>query len=364
MALAIGEHYSVSVLVHGSAADKLVSGRLYATDLEEAIESLSFLVGTRWRLQGSGVYLIGGSPEKTMRSYPSYGLQREEMAPLLRDGGSVLADRVVVETDQLRASQIGNVLAELNDRHSLDLELYVLSVAESSVDRVNEWLDTFQVGLNYFQNSALPYVSPLSAAGAAGAQLGEMTRKRGFTYRVDARALLDFVKLSDGIKVETRQTIQVLSGGRSRFSSGDVLEDVTYTTVPGSIGSDQLVSNIQRRTVGLVFELSATYWGTNWSIKVLMEDSSLSGGNERTTSYTGERILRPGDEYFLLASFTRDATENWKKGIPVLNRVPLIGKVFRKEETVKGKRSVMVVARPVHWAPAFTGMSVQDLPKK
>lgn len=302
-------------------------------------------MGVRYRKQSETLYLVGGRTEKRISSFDSYGLRPGELGSLVREGGSLVAGRLLVESDESRVSQIGEVLADFRERPSVTLELFVLSVAQDKVDRVNEWLDSFKVAASYFENSAVPYIGAFGG-GVAGANSADATRARGFNYRVDASALLDFVRESGDMRVELREQVQVLSGGKSRFSSGEVLTDTTYTTVPGTVGSDQLVSSISRRTVGLSLELEAVASGTNWFVSVVMEDSTLAGNQERSTKYQGERLIRD-DNWFLLASFTRNTTETTRDGIKLFRGVPVLKSIFRKGGTVDGKRSVMVLCRPV-----------------
>lgn len=349
VASAISDFYHVSVLVFGSEQEHEISGRLLCTNVVDAVESLAFLLGSKYRKLNETVYLIGGKPEKIIREFNSYGLQPQQLAGSLREGVSVLGDRVIVETDQVRANQIGEVLAGLAARRSLTVEVFFLDVSDTQIERVNAWLNSFRIGAGYFQNSAVPYLGLAGATQGAIQQLGassDASRVRGVTGLVDAQALLDFVNLSNGVRIAGRERVQVISGGRALFQSGQVLEDTTYTTVPNNT-SQTLVSQITRRTVGLVMRLEATWMGTNWFLGFSVDDSSLSGTSEFTTHYEGERIVRPGAPFFLLASFTRHTTEQSKDGLPILSDIPVLKRVFTKETISKTHRNVMVLARPV-----------------
>lgn len=349
LAQAISEHFLVSVLVHGENSERLLSGRVVADTLDQAVESLSFLLGVRWRKQGENIYLVGGSkPEKVIRAFPSYGLTGAEVQPLAKEGGGLVAGRVIVESDEMRVAEVGGLLESFKARPSLTLELFVLSVAESSTDRVNDWLESFKVGASYFENSAVPYINPLSGIGGGigGGLGGDYGRKRGLNYKVDISTLFELVPVGSDLRVELREQVQVLSGGQARFKSGDVVKEVSYTTVPGQVGSDQLVSRIDRRTVGLVVELQATEAEGDWFVRVNLEDSSLSGESERTTSYDGERFIRRDQVgYFLLGSFTRKSDYKGREGVRVVSGVPLLGSVLRRKSHVQENRSVMVLAR-------------------
>lgn len=352
----------VSILVHGSDGDKLLTGRVVVDSITEAVESLAFLLGARWREDG-GIYYVGGKgPDKVLSQFPSYGLKASEVGSVLREGVSVVGDRVIAETDQMRAAQIGEVLKVFEERQALNLEIFILDCAMEKVDRVNAWLDTFQLGARYFEDTAIPYKGAVDAIGGAIGGGGDAERVRGFTYRVDAAALLDFVRTDGDIRVELRQQIQVLSGSRSTFASGQVEEDVTYTTVPGQNTAQQLVSSISRRTVGLQMDVEAVASGVNWVVTLRVDDSSLTGDRERTTTYSGQRFVRPWDGYFLLASYTRKSAEKVGLGVPILSSIPGIKSVFRKGHNTKGQRSVVVVARPLSsdWIPVVHANELPD----
>jgi len=347
VALALSDFFNVSVLVHGDMGKKSVNGRLKAATLDEGIDSLCFLIGTKYRKLGDDIYFVGGSSSKVIKQFAGNGLKPGELGGL-REGVSLVADRIVVETDQVRASQIQEVVEGLTNRRSLTLEIYAIDVSELDVNRVNAWLQAVRLGGSYFANTAIPYVGMAEAAsGAANAVVNpDAYKARGFNGLADVQVLFDFMRDLVSSRLILREQIQVLSGGRSRFQSGQVVEDVTYTTAGQTSG--QLVSGISRRTVGLTVEVGASCMGsTNWFVEIRLADSAIAGDEEFTTDYEGERIISEGESFFLLAAFTRNTQQSTRDGIPVLSSIPGIGKVFRKGETLKRKRHVMVLARPV-----------------
>lgn len=336
------------MIVYGDTGNQVVTGRLLATNLTQGVEVLCFLLGTKFRKVGEDIYLVGGSAAKVIRQFPSHGLDLTQLGAL-REGVSLLADQIVVETDQVRANQIGEVVGSLGNRRSLTLEVFMLESGVQDVERINAWLDQLKMGAGYFANSAVPYAGAAQAAGGVVSSIinPDANRKRGFSGMFDGQILLDFVRDNTSIKVQLREQIQVLSGGKSRFQSGEVVEDQTYTSVGTTTG--QVVSSINRRTVGLEMDVDATFSGTNWFLKVRLQDSTMSatGGRELETRYEGERVLTEKEPYFLLASFTRDSKEEIRESIPLLTKLPLIGKVFRKGQNTHEKRQVTVLARPI-----------------
>ena len=219
VARAVSEFYGVSVLVFGEQGSRTVDGELRCTNVLDAVESLGFLLGARWRELGKGIYLVGGKEEKVVRDFPSYGIDATQLGSSLRDGVSVLGDRVVVETDQVRANQIGKMLESMGCWRALTLEVFLLDVADTKVDLVNAWLKSFSVGAQLMGSSPSPYLGPLASPAFA---------KRGVSGVADVQGLLELVAMDSGVRVDCRERLQVLSGGKSLFTSGQVLEDVTY----------------------------------------------------------------------------------------------------------------------------------------
>lgn len=336
---AIAEFWSVSVLVGGSEASKPITGRLLCKRLDDALDSLGFLLGVPHRSGGDGIYYLGGKSEKSIVALPSYGLSSAEVAQSLKSEAAVVGDKIFLDADQARVAQVRTLLQEFRTRPSLVLEITVLDVAESHTDRVNAWLDSFNAGVGYF---ARTYV-PLGAAGEA-ADLALQTVK-GPRYDVDISGALGLLDIDTNIRIEMREQVQVMSGSRVEFSSGEVVEDVTYVQQENT---PSLVSQISRRTVGLVLRLRAVVSDDgSWHLNLELEDGSLVAGTERNTKWTGERFVHPDSGMVLLGSFTRKTTSMNRKGIPVLNQIPVIKPLFGKSVTNTINRQLMLLARPI-----------------
>ncbi len=340
MAEAIADHYAVSVLVHEKSAARKVSGRLICRTLDEALDSFAFLLGEKYRADASRrIFMFGGPEVSVITALPSYGLQTAEVAALSKEGVRAVADRIVIDADQAKTAELREVLTGFRDRPAITLELFLLDVGDSSVDRVNAWLDTVRVGGGYVAKSYL------TAAGGAGAA-PLLQSVRGPTYDVEVKGLLDLLETERGSRVELRQQVQVLSGSQSRFSSGEVFTDTLYTRQAQT--DNDLTSRIERRTVGLTIQLHGTWTGEAWHFRIELEDSSFVNQRERSTKVQTERVLKPDAGFVSLASFTRKSEERTKAGVPGLSGLGKVGrKLFTKGQTNSASRSLMLLARPV-----------------
>lgn len=333
----ISERWAVSVLLKGDLGSRKVSGRLVAGSDREAVEGLAFLLSAKARQDGA-VWFIGPDSEKVVRSFPAYGLTTAELRGAIKEGVSVVGGRVVVDADPVKAAQIGEVLGGFSNRLSLTMELLVLDVASNQVERVNAWLDQVNVAAGYATKSALPAFGAASAASAVV--------DRGWTWDVNLSTLWSFLDVGDAARIELRQQVRVLSGSQTKFESGEVIETPVILREPQT-GRD-LVSQIDRRTVGLVVTLGASYASGHWVMDLEIQDGSFAAGREVRTGLKTQTTVRVGERMALLGSYTRATVASSEKGVPVLSSIPKLGKaLFRKSTVKRGNRSVVVLCRPI-----------------
>lgn len=181
-------------------------------------------------------------------------------------------------------------MASLADRPSLTLEVFLLDVSTNTTDRVNAWLESFRLGGGYVDQTAA-MVNPVAAVA------------KGFVRDVDVRLLWQLLEKDNTAKVEFRQQAQILSGTSTKFTSGQIVEQPLIVREPQT-GKD-LVTQIDRRTIGLSLNLRATAFADGWHIEFDLSDSAISNAAERTTTFTGQRRIKDNDGFFLLTSFNR-----------------------------------------------------------
>jgi hypothetical protein len=342
----MSEFYKVSILMHGELAQKKITANLISGSLEEALQSLTFLLATTYRQQTPYIYLVGGSALRTISQLPSYGLTTHDLTPILKDTGSVVADRVILEADEAKTSQLDKVLGWFKRRPSLTLDIYILSVSDSYVDIVNAWLESFKLGATFFENSAIPYIRPTTAAGQVIANAGDYNRPRGLNGFADISTLLSLSPDATSIRIDSREQIQVTSGGQSKFTSGLVLQDINYNVLPNT--SNQVQSATIRRTVGLTLDIKAVASETNWFLNIDIRDSSINSGEESETAYTGSRIMNDTDGFALLASFAKKTKQVSHSKVPILATVPGLRQLLTKSTTNTLNQNIMILARTVH----------------
>lgn len=333
----------MSVLVHESVAVRKLNGRLVCRTLPEALDAFAFLLGVKYRSDPTQrIWMVGGDAVDVVTQLPSYGLDAGDVAGITKEGARLVADRIVLQADQSRTAEVREVLEGFKDRRSIILELFLLDVSSGSVDRVNAWLDQVRVGAGYLAQTTVA-----AAAGGIGAAAPVLQRVSGVTYDVQVKGLFDLLEKERSSRLELRQQVQVLSGSETEFNSGEVVQTPLIIREPET-GND-LVSRIERRTVGLQLNLRGVWTGDAWHFRIQLEDSNFVSQGERTTRIVTERILQPNSGMTLLASFTRKTKERVKRGVPVLSSLGRWGdRMFSKSEAPSTERSLMLLARPVN----------------
>jgi type II secretory pathway component GspD/PulD (secretin) len=344
VARSISDFYGVSVLLSGDLQKTKVTGRVVAKSLPESLDALSFYTGQKWRLApGGAMYYFGGSKEKVIENFPSYGLKPSELGQLLQGQGTVIADRVVAEMEPGRLSQVREALKPMSQRPSMVLEVWIVETATNAIERINAWLNTMTLGVGLAAGKGPMAGLPVGVAAGNGLS----SALQGV---VDASALFKLMDKGGVYHVELREQVSILSGGQTRFTAGQVLADTTYLSVGQTSG--QVASQITRRTVGLELTLQGVAMGELWHLSFGVKDGDVRpDGTETTTTFDGERRVRPGEGYFLLGSFTRKIRAKQEKLVPVLSELKWIGRGFRTAQMDEQERSVLILARPVLVTP-------------
>jgi len=339
VAAAISDHFSASVVVEPGLASAEVSGRFVTADLNEAVQSLCFLMGARYRVQGAA-YLIGkGGGSRRLVSFPSYGLQLGSAGGVFGQSVGAMGDRIVASLDDASATEIGTILQDMGRRRSLVLEVTVLDVSTNVIDRVNEWLDGLRMAAGAYKSNWMKG-APADAAATA-------VRRQGLVYDMDIKTVIELLDLGGRARIESREQVQVMSGSKSEFEAGRVVEDVTYRRE--EFTGKELVTAIERRVVGLTMTVLANHFGDGrWHLEFNVEDSAmLPDGSERRNRVTGQRLVNEGASWFLVSSLTRRAEVEAQRGVPMLRKVPLLKRASVKSVKQREDRQLMVLARPL-----------------
>ena len=114
------------------------------------------------------------------------------------------------------------------------------------------------------------------------------------------RLLWQLLEKDNTAKVEFRQQSRILSGTSTKFTSGQIVEQPLIVREPQT-GKD-LVTQIDRRTGGVSWNLRATAFADGWHIEFDLSDSAISNAAERTTTFTGQRRIKDNDGFWVVST--------------------------------------------------------------
>jgi type II secretory pathway component GspD/PulD (secretin) len=344
----VGDWFGCCIVLSPSVASKFVTGRVVSYKLPQVLDALAVMLGESWRTLGEeGMYAFGGKGETQVRSLPTYGIPVGAIQQLIQSSVVQLGDRVLVSGEAQKLAELEVALGTLRNRPSIIMDVWMIDVAEGSVDRVNAWLDSLTIGAGYAAKTMM--IGGLLDEFGNVISEPHLSTVKGPTANINASFLLALMEMDKSARVDLQAQVQLLSGSPCNLSSGEVQEDITYQTLPGATtsGNGQVVSSITRRTVGLNLTLRAVEAGTNWALTAKLEDSAFVGEKERRSSLEAERLVPSVGGYTLLASYTRKVVERSRKGVPLLMEIPGVRNLVSKRETNNVSRQVMVVVRPL-----------------
>lgn len=278
--------------------------------------------------------MFGGNDDERINVFPDYGMGQGGFAGVVRGQTAKVGDSVVFRGTQKEENELKAVIESLAKRKTITLEILMLDMTDDEFERLNGWLDQLSLSAGY--------VAREQVFDGLGSGLGVLVPNgAGPVWDVNIKGVLTLLDTFKSGKVELREQIQILSGAESVFSSGQVVETPLILREPQT--GDDLVTRIERRNIGLDMTIGATHADGDWFIDLDVSDSSMQNGLELTTSLQTQKRIRQGTRgSFQLASFTRKSIGDSKKAVPGLSRIPKVGRLFKKEDTQKSARQVVI----------------------
>jgi len=202
--------------------------------------------------------------------------------------------------------------------------------------------------------------SPASLAGEAGLALGyisgAVTLASGQTV-VGLSALARALQSVSGVNVLSTPDLLTLDNTEARIMVGQNVPFVTgsYST-GGTLGSGAVnpFQTVERKNVGLTLKIKPQITaGNNIKMQIYEDVSSIapniSGAidlitNRRELETT---VIVANGKTIVLGGLIDDDVENTWQGVPLLDRIPFIGNLFRYRQRVKKKTNLMIFLKPV-----------------
>lgn len=167
-------------------------------------------------------------------------------------------------------------------------------------------------------------------------------------------------------RIVSRPRIASQSGSTAKIVTGDALPILTAITLSGVNGVSQQVQYVN---VGVTLQIAPRVSGdgfvTSHVFAVVSSVTGFSQGYPTISQREAETsaTVRDGDS-FVIGGLTQDENIDTKKKVPLLGDIPLLGQVFRNEQSTRSKTELYIVVTPhiVHRVGGRSDVTPADAP--
>lgn len=343
-----------------------VSFNLYDVSLDEAVRSIASAAGYAVEVRGDSYFIMSREEAKQYSNggvtqarafdvqYADPAVVVEMLAPYLSGYGKIasLPERkiVVVEDTPVFLDRVGDILEDI-DRHPSQI-LIEARILEISLDDEQsygiDWQNLFesQDGDGSFGTRGL------ANAGASG--------NRGFFFEVvnsDFTAMLNL--LSEQGRVRTLSTPQLLAlenqeasviiGDRQGFRVTTTINQVTTESI------EFLESGVILRVIPWVDSDGRIMMDIHPEVS---NGTIVDGIPSQTTTEVTTRLLVPSGETVFIGGLMKRTLTERNQGVPVLKRIPLLGKLFSNNVQIGVNTETIVLITP--YIVTDAGSQIQD----
>jgi general secretion pathway protein D len=211
-----------------------------------------------------------------------------------------------------------------------------------------EWLANASLGkfgLNF---------STIGGLGLGGSGLTSSLLSTQIDTAGQTRAVLNAFYKNDKANIRSRPRIMVKSGGEASIDVGNEIPVVTSSSQGTTDANAPVIQTITYRKTGVILDIKPTVHASGFvDIEITQELSEAVGtASAETLSPTilNRRIsttvtLRDGGSV-LLGGLISSTTSAGKQGIPILGRLPFIGKLFRSDTENQDRTELMIMIIP------------------
>ena len=179
-------------------------------------------------------------------------------------------------------------------------------------------------------------------------------------------AVIDLIKGEGGVNTLSEPNLLCLNNVKSSLYVGKT-QSILTSSATGDNAGDITRNNYSREDIGLRLEITPQIADKNKVVlKVLskIEDIEASGSTDRPTTTKREidttTIVQNG-ESVIIGGMLRDYVNSSKTKVPLLGDIPLLGGLFRSENNINDKISLVIIMTPYI---VNSSLELQDIQKK
>jgi general secretion pathway protein D len=208
--------------------------------------------------------------------------------------------------------------------------------------------DNEETGLEWLAKSTLgkynlTYAS--SGAGLVTSLLNNTLNTAGQT-----RAVLNAFYENKKANIRSRPRIMVKSGGEASIDVGNEIPVITQTSQGTTDTNAPVIETVSYRKTGVILKIKPTVHASGFvDIEIDQELSEATGGGLTPTILNRKLsttvTLRDGGSV-LLGGLISSSTSKGQTGVPILGRLPFIGKLFNTDTDSQDRTELMIMIIP------------------
>jgi general secretion pathway protein D len=211
--------------------------------------------------------------------------------------------------------------------------------------------DTENTGIEWLANSTLGRFA-LNFSTMGGAGLATSLFSTSLDNAGQTRAVLNAFYKNEKANIRSRPRIMVKSGGEASIDVGNEIPVITSTSQSTDAGNAPVIQTVSYRKTGVLLSVKPTVHASGFvDIEIdqeLSEASSTTGSGNPTIlnrKLSTTVTLRDGGSV-LLGGLISSSTSAGNQGVPILGKLPVLGKLFRTDSDSQDRTELMIMIIP------------------
>jgi general secretion pathway protein D len=212
--------------------------------------------------------------------------------------------------------------------------------------------DNEETGLEWLAKSTLGKYDLLFNSSGAGLAASLLNNTLGTTVDTagQTRAILNAFYESKKANIRSRPRIMVKSGGEASIDVGSEIPIITQNSQSTSDANAPVLQTVSYRKTGVILNIKPTVHASGFVDIEIDQELSESTGGGLTPTILNRKLsttvtLRDGGSV-LLGGLISSTTSKGQTGVPILGRLPFIGKLFNTDTDNQDRTELMIMIIP------------------
>jgi general secretion pathway protein D len=212
--------------------------------------------------------------------------------------------------------------------------------------------DSEETGLEWIAKSALGKFNLNFASSGSGLVTSVINNTLGTTVdsASQTRAIVNAFYDNKKANIRSRPRLMVKSGGEATINVGDKIPVLSQTSQSTDDANAAIVQTVNYLDTGVILSIKPTVHASGFIDIEIDQELSSATGDSLTPRISNRKLsttvtLRDGGSV-LLGGLISSTTSKGQTGVPILGRLPIIGKLFNTDSETQDRTELMVMIIP------------------